>query len=294
LKKLIFAPFFLIILGLFFYQLTPLLESYDFIFSLSSDTLIQLITISAFVSLSSLLFTVFATIASSWKLVLPVVLIGAIISLVFLPMPLGLIFVAAIFVSLLLTYVSLDNALKSYLTFQPSTLLGPSIKHLSGFLILSFCLVFFLTTSRIIAQNGFQIPDTLIDTALKMTPLPTEQAQLPTINPDQLELLKQNPNLLKQSGLDPKILDTLNQAPADLIKDTIKQTVKDQIQGFIKPYQSFIPAILAVLLFLTLQSLTSILNLLVPPLLWLIFLILEKTGFIKFETEQRTVKKMVV
>ncbi|MDO8618400.1 MAG: hypothetical protein Q7R49_00480, partial [Candidatus Daviesbacteria bacterium] len=47
LKKLIFAPFFLIILGLFFYQLTPLLESYDFIFSLSSDTLIQLITISA-------------------------------------------------------------------------------------------------------------------------------------------------------------------------------------------------------------------------------------------------------
>ncbi len=103
------------------------------------------------------------------------------------------------------------------------------------------------------------MPDSLIDTALKMTPVNVPQA----------------PN---------------NPIGTDLIK----QTVKDQVQGFIKPYLNFIPAILAVLLFLTLQSLTSILNLLIYPLLWLTFLILEKTGFTKFEVEMRQVKKLVV
>lgn len=303
-KKLILAPIFLLVFVLLVSQINPLLASYDFIFSLSTATLVQLITISGFITLSSFLFTLFATLSADWKFVLPVALISSTASLIFIPMPLGLIFVVAVFISLILTFVSLDSALKSYLTFQPSTLLGPAIRHLSGFLILSFCLIYFLSSNKIIAEKGFAIPDSLIDTALKMTPLPAEQdspaVQLPTINPEQVAFLKQNPDLLKQSGLDPKILDSLANpqkaigTPADLIKDTIKQTVKDQIQGFIKPYISFIPAILAVLLFLTLQSLTSILNLLIYPLLWLIFFILEKTGFTKFETEMREVKKLVV
>jgi len=123
--------------------------------------------------------------------------------------------------------------------------------------------------------------------------------QLPAISQEQIDLLKQNPDLLRQSGLDPKILDTLSQpkaaqTPQSLTQNLVKQTVKDQIQNLIKPYQNFIPAGLTLLLFLTLQSLTSIINLLIYPLLWLAFFILEKTGFVKFETEQRPVKKLVV
>lgn len=118
-----------------------------------------------------------------------------------------------------------------------------------------------------IAEAGFQIPDSLIDTALKMTPLDAAS--------DQNSILTQLP-------------------VAELMRDTIKQTIKDQIQGFIKPYINFIPAILTVLLFLTLQSLTSLLNILVYPLLWLIFFILEKTGFVTFTTEMRPVKKLIV
>ena len=97
-----------------------------------------------------------------------------------------------------------------------------------------------------------------------------------------------------------KLLDSLSvpqeaiEAPADLIKDTIKQTVKDQVQNFIKPYASFIPAVLTVLLFITLQSITSFINLLIYPLIWLTFLILEKVGFTKFTTEMRPVKKLMV
>lgn len=304
-KKLAFAPLFLIIFALFAYQFVPFLKSYDFVFSLSINTFIGLLILSFLISISCFLFVLFAALASDWKVVLPVSLLSALIPMLFMEPALGLVFTVAIFVSFLLTYLSLDSTLKSYLTFKPATLLGPAIRHLSGLVILTFCLVYFLSAGKMIAEKGFQIPDSLIDTALKMTPmnLTTEQepapAQLPALSPNQIDLLKKNPGLLAQSGLDPKILDTLNQsksaqAPQNLTQDLIKQTVKDQIQNFIKPYQNFIPAGLALLLFLTLQSLTSIINLLIYPLLWLTFFILEKTEFIKFEVEQRSVKKLVV
>ena len=264
LKKLTFAPLFLIIFIILIYQLTPLLKSYDFIFSLSLSTLIELIVISTLISLSSLFFAIFVSLSSDWKYVLPVGILASLIPLFFLDISLGLVFIVGILVSLLITYLNLDNALKSYLTFQLSALLGPSIRHLSSFLILSFCLVYFLSASKIVAQSGFQIPDSLIDTALKISsPEQTNQTDIT--------------QLLQQTG-----------------SDIIKQTVQDQIQSFLKPYLGFIPAVLAVLLFLTLQSLTSIINLLIYPLLWLTFYILEKTGFIKFVVEQRPVKKMVV
>lgn len=286
-KKLAFAPLFLITFTLLVYQFAPLLISYDFVFSLSMTTLTNLIAVSALIFASCLLFVLFASIAQDLKLTLPVACLSALIPILFLKPSLGLILSVAIFVSLLLIYLSLDNTLKSYLNFQPSALLGPSIRHLSGLLILSFCLVYFLSISNVVSQNGFQIPDSLIDTALKIAAPSTsdtqsEQISLPQLTPDQLDLLKKNPDLLKQS------------APQSLTNDLIKQTAKDQIENFIKPYSGFIPAALAVILFLILQSITSIINLLIYPLLWIIFFVLEKTGFIRFEIEQRPVKKLVV
>jgi len=215
------------------------------------------------------------------------------------------VFTIGIFLSLLLSNFNLDVVLKSYLNFQPSKLLGPPVRRLSGLLILTICIVYFFSTSKIINQNGFQVPDSLIETAIKMAPLPeanipTEQMNLPQITGEQLELLKQNPELLRQSGLDPQVLENLTtsqeniQAPVNLTNQLIEQTVKDQVQNFIKPYQNFIPAGLAILVFLTLQSFTSMLNLLIYPFLWITFFVLEKTGFVKFEIEQRPVKKMVI
>lgn len=302
-KKLIFAPVFLIIFTILIYQLSFILKSYDFVFSLSINTLIQLIILSALIFLSSLTFVLFATFAFNWKLILPIGILASLVPFAFWDMSLSTVFAVGILISLLLAYLTLDNTLKSYLSFNPTALLGPAVRHLSGLLILSFCLVYFLSASKIIAQNGFQIPDSLIDTALqfaqpKNDQVEPSQPQL-SISQEQLDLLKQNPDLLRQSGLDPKILDTLNQpknskAPTELTNNLIKQTVKDQLQGLIKPYQGFVPAALAVMLFLTLQSLTSILNLLIYPLLWVMFYIFEKSGFVKFTTEQRPVKKMVV
>lgn len=302
-KKFSFAPIFLIIFITLLYQLTPLLSSYEFIFSLSLATLIQLIVISAFFSLSSLSFTVFATLADDWKLVLPIAIISPLLTFVFVPPALAVILAVAAFVSFLLTFLSLNSSLKGYLTFEPNKLLGPSIRHLSGFLILSFCLVYFFSSSKIIAQKGFEIPDSLIDTALKVASPQIPDIQnvttpLPTVPQDQLEMLKKNPELLKQYDLDPSVLDSLNQSQSaksqNPVNSLIKQTVKSQIDGFIKPYLSFVPAVLTILLFFILQSIVSLINLLIYPILWLIFKILEQTGFVKFEIAMREVKKLVV
>lgn len=260
-KKLAFAPLFLLFFILLVYQLTPFLSSYDFIFAFSVNNLIQLIIIAALFSISGLLFSVFVTLAADWKLVLPVSLLSALIPMLFLDPALTIVFAVAIFISFLLIFLSLETALKSYLTFKPEVLLGPSIRRLASLLVLAFCLIFFLSTSKIVAEKGFQIPDSLIDTALQLS-----MSSQPNVQPEQ----------------------------ANLSQDLIKQTVKDQIQNLIKPYQNFIPAGLALLLFLTLQSLTSIINLLIYPLLWLTFFILEKSRFVRFEVEQRPVKKLVV
>lgn len=303
-KKLLFAPFFITLYALLLLQLKPLFTSYDFIFSLSSASLIQLGLISVLVCLTSLSFVLFATIASDWNIVAPIGLLTAILPLLEVNQTDGLVLTVGSIVAFTLTFASLENKLKSYLNFQSSTLLGPSIRSLATFLLIIFSVVYFLSINQIINKSGFQIPDSLIDTTLKLVPqMQNEQtgatSQL-SVPKEQLDLLKKNPALLKQAGVDPKILDSLNQPnnssqkSSNPVNDLLKNTVKDQLQNFLKPYLTFMPAVLAMLLFFTLQSLTSILQLLIYPLLWLIFLILEKTGFIKFEIEQRPVKKLVV
>lgn len=308
LKKLIFAPFFLIVFAILIYQLNPLLKSYDFIFSLSLDSIIQLVVLAALTLLSSLLFILFTALAQDWKLVLPTGILASLIPLVFVNQTLGMILAVGILASLLIVYLGVENTLKKYLNFTPNSLFGPPIRQLGSLLILVVSLTYFLSISGVVQKEGFQIPDSLIETSLKLVPQPqsekvdtTSQPQL-TIPPEQIELLKQNPDLLKQSGLDHKILDTLapqkqqqsTKPPQDLLADTLKQTIKDQLQTIIKPYLGFVPALLAVILFFLLQSITSILNLFISPLLWILFFVFEKTGFVKFTEEMRPVKKMVV
>ncbi len=272
-----------------------------FIFSLSSDTLIQLLIISSLITLSSFSFILFANLALDWKIILPIGFLTSLIPFIFMESSSAVVFMVGLLISLLLVFIGLETQMKSYLTFNPNSVLGPSIRHLSTLLIIIISIIYFLSVSKIVSEKGFQIPDSLIDTALKFSapqekPDETSTPKL-SIPKEQLDLLRKNPDLLKQSGLDPKILDTLDQPQKDsgsLQTSLIKQTVKDQIQSFLKPYLGFVPAILTVLLFFTLQSLTSILNLLIYPLLWITFYILEKSGFVRFEVEQRPVKKMVL
>ena len=171
-------------------------------------------------------------------------------------------------------------------------------------MIIIISISYFLSINKVVAKQGFEIPDSLIDTAINMSGSQIESSEestqptLPQIPKEQIELLRKNPDLLKQYGLDPSILDTLDQKPANQktnpSTELIKQTVKAQLNNVIKPYLSFIPAVLALLLFITLTSFTSFLTLFIYPLLWLIFYSFEKSGFIKFTTEMRPIKKMVI
>lgn len=253
-KKLVLAPVFLIVFALLIYQLVPFFKSYDVIFSLSLSSLIQLIILAALILIASLLFNLFAALSQDWKLVLPVGVAAALIALLLVGQPLGLVLAAGTLITTLLSYLTVESRLKSYLTFEPNSLLGPAIRHLAGLLVLTISLTYFLSVSKPVQQHGFQIPDSIIDTALKF------------------------------AGPQPSLIPP----------DSIKQTVKDQLQNLLKPYLGFIPMALAVILFLTLQSIVSILGLLIYPLLWLVFYMLEKTNFISFTTEMREIKKMVV
>lgn len=297
-KKLTFASVFWLSLAVLFYFASPLLKTTDLLFSLNLQTLYQLIILSVLILTSALMFVIFATLALDWKLVLPTVILSALIPLLFTPFNLGIVFGIGLIVSLGLAYLNSENRMKSYLTFQASTLLSPSVKQLAVLLILTLSVGYYLSINNQVAQKGFEIPDSLIDTALKLMPqtnLPV--AQLPQITPDQIELLKKNPEILKQYGIDPKQLDSLpvsKNTPSLNTTDMIKPLIKQQLQNIIKPYQKIIPAVLALIFFLTLQTFVSILEIFLPPIIWIIFLILEKTNFIHFKTEMREVKKLVV
>lgn len=264
LKKLLFLPIFLFTFITFIYFLSPIFSSYDFVFSFSSSILLQLVIICLILSLSSFLFVMLNTF-SDWKFVLAAGILASFSPFLFLESNLSVIFLIGILISFTLTYLNLQTSLKSYLNFSPNAIFGPTIRQLSALLILSICIVYFFSVSKIISQNSFQIPDSLIDFSLKFSGL----------------------DVLKQYGIDPSM-------PQNIAGDLIKKTIKDQFQSLLKPYQSFIPAILAILLFFTLQFLISLINLLIYPLLGLTFYILEKTQIISFTTEQRTVKKFVV
>lgn len=305
-KKLIFAPLFLIIFGLLIFQLNSYFSSYDFIFSLSLETLKQFIIFSSLTLFSSLTFTLFASFVYDWKYVLPVVILASLIPFLLVPTSLAIILLIGIVISAYLVYLTLENTLKTYLTFDPSSLFGPSIRNLSFLLIVCFSITYYLSVNSMIQKSGFQIPDSLINSALNFIPrsqIQTEsqkdQPQI-QITKEQIELLKKNPEALKQYGLDPGILDTLDQSQntsrtvSEVTDDFLKKTLKDQLDKFLKPYVSYIPIFLGFLFFITLQSITSFLNLFIYPLLWIIFYVLEKTGFVKFETEMRPVRKMAL
>lgn len=307
-KKYLFAPLFLAVLAAACFSIIPFWGSTSIIFSLGLDTFLQLVILCGLVLAASLSFVLFATFASDLTLILPIVLVAGLIPIALIAYPLGLILGGGFILVLTANFLILNKSLNSYLTFQPAQILSPSVKNLTTFLIIVISFVYFLSINAQIKKEGFQIPDSLIETALKLSqpespPTPNKQinSQLSItraqISEQDIAELRKNPELLKQYGIEPNQLDLLNQTPEQITpvdQNLLKDTLKKQFQGIISPYQDFIAPVIAVLLFFTLSSIAAILGILLSPLIWLIFFILEKTGFLKFTTETRPVKKMVI
>lgn len=298
-KKFVFAIPFLLFLTATSLNIPQFLNNPYLFLSFDISDLLKVITLVVLILLTSLMFVIFASLANDWKLILPVSLLSALpIILIVQGSPSYLLSIGLI-ISLGLTYAVLYFKLKSYLTFSASAILGPSAKHLSLLFLALLSVAYFLTTSSNIGDK-FHIPDTLLNPIIKIAS-PTQDLtldnspSLPSIDPTQIAFLKSNPQLLKQYNIDPKVLDTLTQ-PSMSKKELnpVNELVKSQLQEMIKPYTQFIAPVLGLLFFLTLLSMSSLLSILVAPLLWLIFYLLEVSGFVMFEKEMREVKKLVI
>lgn len=304
-KKLILAPIFLIVFSFTCFKLNSFFLSSEILFSLSNAAFIQLLLTSMLILLSSVLYVLFATFATDWKIITPITFLSGVFPLIFTAKPLSWVLSIGFTIVFLLAFLNLREKLKSYLTFQPSNTLSPTIKTLSTLLVFITSFAFYLSTNAQVKQTGFSIPDSLIDSVLKAMPQPDlgqapQELSLPKIDKEQLAVLKQNPGLLSQYNLDPKMLDLLEQNDTkNILKDTaiegnVKNMVKSQIDSTLKPYLSFIAPFLAVTFFFTINWIVSMLALLLTPLLNLIFHILTKTGFATFTTEMREVKKLTI
>lgn len=270
---------------------------------------------------------IFGSFSQDWKLVAPVSLLSGVLIFLYQPDVKGVIILIGTIIALTLTFALLQNKLRTYITFQPTVLLTPSIKSLTTFLILILSFTYYLSINQLISKNGFEIPDELIDQSIKlMQPNLNPNVQgakyIAQVTPEQIEMLRQNPELLKQYGVDESMLNAVeeqiksapqqstsgespktNSALPDKSSTTqvnpldnsfVKSMLKSQFDQMLKPYQSFIAPALALLFFISLTSISSLLSIFINPLLLIIFYLLEKTNFVRFEKEMREVKKLVV
>ncbi len=263
-KKLAFAPFFLLSFAFFNNQLDTVLKIPNAIFSLDTGVLVQLLTLAGLILLTSLFFVIFVSLSTDWKIVIPVLIIAIFFPAIFFKPPINYAVAILSLLSLSICFWLLQHRLKTYLEYRPTALFAPSIKLLVGLLVFTCSIGYFFVSKQQIEQKGFQIPDSIIESALKFTPQPQNLNQTETAS------------------------------PVNMAKDLMKKTVNDQFQALLKPYLKYVPFVQAVLFYLTLSFFVSIFSIFLSPVVFIFYYILEKTGFLKFTTETRVVKKMVV
>lgn len=309
LKKLIFALPFLLSFFFFCSQVSPFLKDSSLAFSFDISVLVQMLSLLIALILAGTFFIIFATLSGSWKYVIPIALLASLFPIPFIAQPFNIILSSGFLLSFGISFFLLENKMNTYLTFSPTSLLIPSIKQLVSLIIIFTSIAFYLFTSVEISTNGFTIPSSIIDLGLNAVGSTgsnsntTETSELEvlqqTISPEQLQALQQNPDLLKQFGLDPKILDQIapQKKPAQKSSQSsnpLKPVVEQQLQAIIHPYLSYIPGALTLFFFITMQSTIFLLAIPLSLVIWLIFWILEKTGFTQYTVEAREVKKLVV
>lgn len=299
-KKLIFALPFFLSFALFISLVSTFLQNPNQVLSPDLNNLEAFIFIICSLLTTGLFFAIFVTLANSdWKFITPVTLLAVLLAFIFTPPIPAIIIAVGSLISFLIINLSLGKKLASYLSFEPSKILAPSIKHISTLLILILSFAFYLTTSADIQKYGFTPPSSLIDIALKFLPQNLTQNLNSNIqiSPDQISLLEQNPDLLKPYGLDITTLEALKtENPNRNLTgtDLIKPFISNQIKTVVAPYQNFIPIILTALFLITLLTFSSILSAFLPLFLLIIFYLLKATNIIHFEIETREVNKLVV
>ncbi len=309
LKKLIFAFPFLISFYLFVFLVAPLLLNPNLIFQLGNWQQVLMVTITLIFSL--IFFGVFGTLAKDFKIVLPILLVGSLASVIFFKSPLNFYLFGGFVVSFLLSFLLLNNNLKEYLDFKASKLMSSPIRLLGTLIILTLSFGYFLQLNSHLQKEGFKLPDELINTAIKIATPPATSEEtsqvtqtLNSLSDEQIQTLRQNPEALKQFGIDPKILDSLSKPQESKTTTTTKQispsqqiikaAIQSQFNQAIEPYKDYLPPFMALLFFLSFYSIFALLSLFNSLIIGLIFNFLEKSKYVKFEKEMREVKKLMI
>jgi hypothetical protein len=313
LKKLLFVVPFLIFYILFLWGSQNLINSPYSIIFFDLSFFQQLFFVLIFLTLSSLFFVIFATIASDIKYSLGLAFLSSLLPLVVVNNPYSSVLSLSLMGSFALVSLLLQNKLKTYLNFQPTSLLSSSVRNLTTLTILSLTLLYFFSIGERLKTEAVRVPESFVNTIASLPQVrntfsvdnPITEG-LQSITTKDLEMLRQNPTLLKQHGLDESIIDEIVRLQQEALgnktqisKDSssqifLKALINNQVQQVTEPIKGFLPLILSLVFFVTLHSLASIVSLIIFPLLYLIFQILEKTGFTKFVVEKRDVKKLVV
>jgi hypothetical protein len=320
-KKLIFAPLFLAftISTLYFYKII-LIKYLDVYFG-NYGGIYEFALLSLPLMFIGLTYCLFVTFTQDFKYAIGGAIIAGLTPFLFLNTNLSIVISAGLLISFILAFFNLQSELRSYTNFQSAKLLKSPIKLLNTFILLTLTFGYFLNANSIIQTQGFKIPDSLmdwaIDLSLKGQGIPVKGvkylAQIPTLSQEQINLLKQNPDILKQYGLDPDVdelvpaenttsakssnknaIQVIPSLPGTNLKDIIKAQMSTALDAMIKPYLFAIPMILAVLFYSLAGFTLWFFSLFLSPILTIIFSILEKTGFVKYEKEMREVKKIII
>lgn len=296
-KKLFFSLPFAISFLACCLLIKPFLKDPNLLFSLDLQVLLLYIWIVIAVMFSAIFFSIFVTLCQDIKIVLcplPAVMLSAYL---LLPNSPGLVFGIGSCLIFLLHFASLQHTLTTYITFTPETLLLPTIGRTTTLLFLLASITLYLSSQEIIATRGFSLPQSLFDTILRAIP----QDQLPTfspqqaVTPEQINQLKQNPELLQQFGLSSDMLDQFTKTDTKNATQQLMQSqIKKQTDTLIKPYEKFLAPFFGILFFFSLRFFATFLGVFVGPLLRLVFLILDRTKFTHYTTETRQIQKLVI
>ncbi len=299
---------FILAVAAFAWQIEPFLQDFSLIFSLSFNILSQLIMLVGTIALIAYLFTVFAVLASDWTLVLPVIVLSSLSTLLFVTAPISYFLSIGLLIAFVISFAQTYNkVIKDPSGFHVSENVVKPSGSLATLIILATSVAFYFSVSA----TGDKITQKIVDSVVNISGDIMKTQQLPqntgtnpldsiSISSDQIKLLKENPDLLKQSGLDPAILDTIgkqdnkNVTAQDLAVEAAKPLITKQVTDMIKPITPILPFLMVFLFYLNFQFLASTAAFILSPSIYLLFWILEKTGFIHFEIEMRAAKKLVV
>jgi hypothetical protein len=271
-------------------------------FSLEIKSFFPIIYLSISLILSLFFYILVCSFLEDIKIIFAIAFLSSLLSFLFLPLgnEAGIVFIAS-FVIFMSAFIFHQKKMKSYLTFSASKIIIPSISRTIFFFLVIVGVIFYIKFSADLTKNGFKVPDSLIDLSLSFVPSAqsdqTEVTGLPIITSEQIALLKQNPDYLRQYGLDPKILDTINISKETTSidqKTILRPLIQAQIDQMIKPNTGIVAIAVSLLYFFSLQFLTSLLILIFYPLTEGLFWLLEKLGLITYQVEMREVKKLVV